>query len=370
MSEFFVDDGLDGVFNLTPQKVLDSLTTDKIIQILQSLGVTDIMEQEDKLILPTICHNAADAEKSLKLYYYEESKLFTCFTECASSFNIYELIKKVYSLNEEAIGFYEAYNYVLGFIDRAEFTSFEPYRSVSTRYSRKLSTTVLPEYNPAVLKRFPFHPTVEWLNEGITAAAMRKFNIKFSPNALKIIMPHYDLDNRLVGIRGRALDRYEIESYGKYMPVKVEGRWYTHHLSLNLYGANTNKKAIQQAKRAIIFEGEKSILKMSDFYGDDSLAVAVCGNNLHKVQIDILVKLLGVSEIVIAFDKEYLNLRTPEAERYKYRLIALCEKYSNYANFSFIYDMNGLLNIKDAPVDQGKEIYERLYDERVRIQQQ
>lgn len=106
---------------------------------------------------------------------------------------------------------------------------------------------------------------------------------------------------------------------------------------------------------------------MYDYFGENSVAVAVCGSNLHKIQVDILVKELGVSEITIAFDKEYEVMRSPEAEAYKYKLIALAQKYNNYANFSFIYDMEGLLDHKDSPVDKGKEIYERLYDLRVKI---
>lgn len=367
MSEFFRDDGLETVFGLTPKMVSDSLSIEKVEEIVRALGADDVINQGDKLIMPTICHNAFDSSKSMKLYYYAESNLFTCYTECSGSFNIYDLVRKVFLQNDEAIGFYEAYNYVLGYINKAQFTVFEPYSAISSRYARKLSNVVLPEYSQSVLRVFRSHPAAEWINEGIKPDTMDKFNIGFSASQMKIIIPHYDLDDRLVGVRGRALNEYEVANYGKYMPVRIEGVWHTHHLSLNLYGANVNKSTIQKTQSAVVFEGEKSCLKMTDYYGDNSNAVAVCGNNLHKVQVDILVKKLGVTDITIAFDKEYDAVGSPEAERYKYKLIALCKKYANYANFFFIYDMNNLLDKKDAPVDQGKEIYERLYDNRVRI---
>ena len=47
-----------------------------------------------------------------------------------------------------------------------------------------------------------------------------------------------------------------IEVFGKYMPIKLEKTWYTHPLSLNLYGLNQTKEAINKKKQAIIFEAE------------------------------------------------------------------------------------------------------------------
>lgn len=367
MSEFFLDDGLSGLFSLTPTVVLQNLSRAQIVAILQDLGATDIVEQENQLILPTICHNPLEHEKSHKLYYYYDSKLFSCYTECGHSFNLYELVRKVYAINDHEIGFYEAFNYVMNFFDGAKQIIQAPVEPIGNRYARKLSVVDLPEYNKNVLSIFRKDPATEWLNEGISKEAMARFNILFSMPKLKIIIPHYDLKGRLVGIRGRALEEYEVENFGKYMPVKVENTFYTHHLSRNLYGIEVAKKAIKRTRRAVLFEGEKSVLKMWDYYGDDSVAVAVCGSNIHKVQIDLLVKKLGVFDITIAFDKEYQHLRTEESEAYKAKLIAMCQKYSNYANFSFLYDMEGLLEEKDSPVDKGKEIYERLYDMRVKV---
>lgn len=369
MSEFFLDDGLNGVFDLTPSVVMESLKIEQLIRILTALGVTNIIEQDNQLILPTVCHNHLDDnEMSHKLYYYYDSKLFTCYTECSKSFNIFELVRKVHAINDHPINFYEAFSYVLSFFGTTGHSVIQPtHNPIGNRYARRLSVEDLPEYNKNALSIFPAVPTVEWLQEGISAEAMKLFDIRFSPSRLKIIIPHYDIKGRLIGIRGRALDEYEIENYGKYMPVKIENTFHTHHLSRNLYGIFTNQSAIRRQSRAVLLEGEKSCLKMADYFGDDSVAVAVCGNNIHKVQIDLLVKKLGVSEIIIAFDKEYESLFSPEAEAYKYKLIALCRKYNSYANFSFIYDMEGLLDIKDAPVDKGKEIYERLYDNRVKI---
>ena len=75
---------------------------------------------------------------------------------------------------------------------------------------------------------------------------MDKYQILYSPVQNKIIIPHFDVNGRLVGIRGRALDEWEIENIGKYMPVQVEGVWYSHPLSFNLYGLFQNRKNIEE----------------------------------------------------------------------------------------------------------------------------
>lgn len=40
------------------------------------------------------------------------------------------------------------------------------------------------------------------------------------------------------------------------MPVCIEGKWYSHPLSLNLYGLNITKENIKQTGIAYLFEAE------------------------------------------------------------------------------------------------------------------
>ena len=112
---------------------------------------------------------------------------------------------------------------------------------------------------------------------------------------------------------------------------------------------------------------EKSVLKDDVFYGKNSVAVACCGSSLSKYQVALLCKRLGVSEITIAFDKEYLDLKDPKAKSYRKKLIEMCEKYKYLASFSYIFDEQNLLNLKDSPNDKGQEIFETLYKKRSRI---
>ncbi len=37
----------------------------------------------------------------------------------------------------------------------------------------------------------------------------------------KIIIPHFDVNNQLIGVRGRSLIEEDIKLFGKYTPFKI-----------------------------------------------------------------------------------------------------------------------------------------------------
>jgi hypothetical protein len=220
----------------------------------------------------------------------------------------------------------------------------------------------LPEFPKGVLDVFTkFYPT-EWLNDGISKDTMDKFNILYSISQNKIIIPHYDINERLVGIRGRALNEYEIENYGKYMPIKLENTWYKHPLSLNLYGINKNWKNIKENSVCFLFESEKSVLQL-DSFERPNCGLAVCGSAFNKYQMNLLLKYCRPKEIVICFDNEE-NLNE---SKYFDKLWGIGKKYSNYCNFSFIYDRKNITEKKDSPTDKGEAIFEELLQRRIYV---
>ena len=58
--------------------IIDSITLQDVKNFLESLGVTQIMVNEEKqyLICPTICHNPINEAESMKLYWYQNNKIF------------------------------------------------------------------------------------------------------------------------------------------------------------------------------------------------------------------------------------------------------------------------------------------------------
>ena len=343
--------------------IIDNLQISSVIDLMRRLGADRYRDEGNHIIFPTICHNIDASEASMKLYFYKNSKLFQCYTECGSM-SIFKFLKHYYDTRDiEYDWVNDIYNVIIdcsNFNPQMGFTA-PKYISLREKYRQERKEIKLPEYNAGALDTFIKRYPPEWLNDGISREAMDKFNIRYSISQNKIIIPHRDIDGRLIGIRGRALNEWEVENVGKYMPIKLEQTWYKHPLSMNLYGIYENKETIKKSKIVYVFESEKSVLQFESF-NMPHCAVAVCGSQFNKYQLNILLKYCAPTEIVICFDREEEEGET----KYFDKLYALCQKYNQYCNFSFIYDRLGLLEMKDSPSDKGEEVFKQLLAKRVR----
>ena len=77
------------------------LTDEMLKDILLQFDVEPYEETSDYIIFPTCCHNLTGG--SPKLYYYKDSKLFHCFTECNDTFDIFTLLQRMYKLRGQDI---------------------------------------------------------------------------------------------------------------------------------------------------------------------------------------------------------------------------------------------------------------------------
>lgn len=344
------------------KEIINSLDNQRIIKLMEQLGAERYIDTPRAIIFPTICHNPIGESGSMKLYYYKDNKVFVCYTECGTM-SIFKLLEHYYEVNQiEYDWFEDIYDLVIGCSSFSQVEGFQKaeYKSQKDQFTPRAAVK-LPVFGEGVLDCFQRTHPVEWLKDGISAEAMDKFGIRYSISQRKIIIPHRDAEGNLVGIRGRALNEWEVENLGKYMPVRVEQTWYTHKLSMNLYGLYENKENIRRQGVCYLFEAEKSVLQVESFDGANC-AVAVCGSNFNKYQLNLLLKYCAPSEIIICFDREQEN-----NDKYFNKLYNIGKKYSNYCNFSFVYDREGLLCQKDSPSDRGQATFEKLITRRVRI---
>ena len=220
---------------------------------------------------------------------------------------------------------------------------------------------------------------LSWYDEGIKDEIADIFQIKFYINQNKAIIPHYDINGNLVGIRGRTFFKHEIENGKKYMPITIQNLTYKYPMSFNLYGIFQNQDNIKQFKKAIIFESEKAVMLYSSYYGqENNISIALCGMSLSLYQRDLLLS-LGIEEIIIAFDKQYQieliddenidknSKAWKEYENYIKRLIKISEILMPYCNVSIIVCWDFRIGYKDSPIDCSKKIFEELYRERYYI---
>lgn len=349
---------------LNYKEIVDNLRTESVIELMTKLGADRYKEEDDCIIFPTICHNIDSQNASLKLYYYKNTKLFVCYSNC-QTMSIFNFLKQYYETRGiEYDWVNDICNVVLNcsnFSPRLTFTSPRT-TSLKELYGRENKSVRLPEFSKGVLEAFIKRYPPEWLEDGISREAMDKYNIRYSISQNKIIIPHYDAEGRLVGIRGRALNDWEIENVGKYMPIKMEQTWYKHPLGMNLYGLYQNKENIKKKKICYVCESEKAVMQCESF-SQPNCAVAVCGSSFSKWALNLLLKCAAPEEIVICFDKEEL----PNEHKYFDKLYSLCQKYKNYCRFSFVYDRDNLLKLKESPTDRGENVFQELLKKRVRV---
>lgn len=365
MTNSFIDKSIF-IESLNGKELCNLLSLQTIKEVLTYLKI-DYTEVKTGLICKTACHHKIDEECSKKLYYYEDSKMFFCFTQC-DAMNLISFYQHYHNINyEEEIDYNEALTFVKSFlIDKDLIKQPQRIRQIyENRYLNKIAVPKVQFYDERILTLFQDYLHPEWKHDGITEESIKKFNIKFSQHYNQIIIPHYNVDGKLIGIRCRAISDEDI-LLGKYRPFYHNNKIYNHPLSYNLYGIYEHKDAIKKLGTAIVVEGEKSCLLEDQYYQANAISVATCGNRLSRAQI-LLLNELGVSEIIIAFDKEYECWNSEKRKTYYAYLHSICDKYQSYAHFSFIIDKKNLLNEKDSPLDKGKEIFNELYQKRIMV---
>ena len=120
-----------------------------------------------------------------------------------------------------------------------------------------------------------------------------------------------------------------------------------------LQGYYLQRYLIDSAGEIIIFEGIKSVMKADSFGYYNSVACETHKLNIYQIRF-----LIGLRcDVVIAFDKDVDYNKT----------LRNLKMLKRFVNVYVIRDKDGLLEGKDSPVDQGKEVWERLYQNKIRI---
>lgn len=366
------------MLNYDKSEVKEALTIEDVFELLQEWG-GDPEYADFGLTSATICHNSP-GEGSRKLYYYANTKLFRCYTGCQDTFDIFELAIKVfkiqsnkdYDLNDAVK--YVAFKFGILASESDEDTSIRDLLDwkILNNYDRieniqlKNYAIQLKEYDSIILDRLNYNVKITpWLQEGISQEAMNQARIGFFPGGDQITIPHFDKDNRFIGLRGRTLCQEEAERFGKYRPMVINGQLYNHPLGMNLYNLNHSKENIKLFGKAIVFESEKSCLQYKSYFGiENDISVACCGSSFSAHQMQLLLD-LDVKEVIIAFDRQFQELGDKECRHLTTNLTKLHNKYKNYVTISFIFDKEMITGYKASPTDEGRDKFLQLFKNRI-----
>lgn len=375
------------------QEIEQKITEEQILNALQQLGATPITIKPKEIWFRTICHGGDSA----KLCYFREGKDFYCYTNCGKM-SLFQFIMHVNNCSfKDSVMYWASIlrlnsrqgihsnKFGLANTELANITDIRNYKKANKKKEVQSDVNLTPilPLQTNIMNFFEDVYYKGWIDEGISIATMEKYHIKWYEQAKHIIIPHYNIMGQLVGIRRRALLDYEIEHGGKYMPEIMGEDSYAHALGLNLYGLYHNQEAIRKYKQVIIVEAEKSVLLADTYFGNESIVVATCGFNISNWQRDILIKHLGVKSVILSFDndvdlhkfegKDSQNLCKTNKEREDYekycdRIIKLGNKFSGVAQVFTIWDREGLLGLKDSPLDRGKETFQTLLRSKEKIE--
>ena len=331
-------------------------------------------------ISDTICHNPP-GEGSRKLYFYENSDLFKCYTDCDCAFDIFELTIKVAQIqSNRKIDLNDAVRYLatkfnivialddtedIGLADWQYLIAYDKINDIPTANQ----VPQLKEYDKRILEPLAINPNylTPWINDHIKPEILTHAQIGYNFSTDQISIPHFDKDGRFIGLRGRTMVKEDAERFGKYRPMIINKQQYNHSLGLNLFGLNHNMKAIQAKRKIMLVEAEKSVFQTDTMFGEDNFTVALCGSNLTDYQRGMIL-MLGVREVIIALDKQYEVVDSEECKKWaKHIKEKIIDKLSPYLSVSVLWDTSGLLDYKDSPTDKGKETLLQLMEQKIYV---
>lgn len=216
----------------------------------------------------------------------------------------------------------------------------------NTEPRKDLSKDIIPD---DYMNRYEFSrdKLSVWEAEGISANTLKKFEVKYDRYSNRLVYPIRNCSGRIVNIGGRTLDpNYKDRGLKKYCYFFgwADGM----NLIYNFYSLNS----LDDVESVILFEGCKSVMLAYEWGIQNTGAILT--SHLNMYQMKLLAK-YGKT-VVFALDKD-IDIRKDKH----------IQSLKKYVNVEYIYDAASLLDEKDSPVDKGKEVFLRLYNERRKL---
>lgn len=276
--------------------------------------------------------------------------LFYCFS-CGRGGGIIQYLMKY-----EGLSIDEAVQKVcrLAQIDSSKFCTSE-----TVRFLRKMKRGTSkkeiehPVVDEAEYLRYADEVPAEWLQEGISAATMKAFEVRVDNRANRIVYPVRNRAGELINIKGRTrFPNYKEMHLQKYINYKTVG-------TMDYFqGLHLTEPFIREKHEAIVFESIKSVMKCWDCGIKNTISAEK--HDLTPEQIRLLISLRV--DVVLAYDSDvcYQNAKIAEDIR----------RLARFTNVYIIEDQEGVLGGKEgknSPIDLGGDIFQKLYEKRRKV---
>ena len=337
---------------------------------MQALGIPAYSENKEQIIYFSGDKNKDALKGSPKLYFYKDSQIYFGYTS-SRSYDIISLVQTRLSLLKQPCSFLDACQFILDTtninpdsISRIkkdghvyDWSNLERFIRVR-KYGNQLS-----EYNRNIIDTLPPLYPQAWIDEGISEETMDKYQIRYYERCNQTVIPCFDDEARLVGVRVRNWDKDRVEQ-AKYMPlVTLDGQCYKFNTNQVFYGINYNKPEIERTGKVIIVESEKAVMKLDTYMGRHNIALGMYGSNLGIQRRNQLLK-MGVNTVSYVVDNDFIGQDDAFFEQWREKIQHFIKLWDGFCRVEIVWDNLGLLGPKENATDRTKEVWEQLWENR------
>ena len=352
------------------KKLKKSLSLAHHKQIMQALGIPSYSENSTQIIYYTGDKNVDPYKGSPKLYFYKDTSIYVGMT-AGRSYDIISLVQTRLSLLKQPCSFLDACQFIIDTtninpdsISRIkkdghvyDWSNLERFIKVR-KYGNQLS-----EYNRNIIDTLPPLYPQAWIDEGISEETMDKYQIRYYERCNQTVIPCFDDEARLVGVRVRNWDKDRVEQ-AKYMPlVTLDGQCYKFNTNQVFYGINYNKPEIERTGKVIIVESEKAVMKLDTYMGRHNIALGMYGSNLGIQRRNQLLK-MGVNTVSYVVDNDFIGQDDEFFEQWREKIRHFIKLWDGFCRVEIVWDNLGLLGPKENATDRTKEVWEQLWENR------
>lgn len=352
------------------KKLKKTLTLSHYDTILRELGIPIFSKSNTEWRCWSGEKNRNPMDGSPALVFFPDTKIFIGYTS-SRSYDCISLVQTRLNLLGQTCSFLDACNWIL------EKTGLDP-----TKITKPLTNThvydwselerfvrvrkygnQLPEYNRNIIDTLPTLYPQAWIDEGISEETMAKYQIRYYERCNQTVIPCFDSEARLIGVRVRNWDKDRVEQ-AKYMPlITLDGQCYKFNTNHVFYGINYNKPEIERIGKVIIVESEKAVMKLDTYMGRHNIALGMYGSNLGIQRRNQLIK-MGVNTVSYVVDNDFIGQDDEFFEQWREKIQHFIKLWDGFCRIEIVWDNLGLLGPKENATDSTKEVWEQLWENR------
>ena len=352
------------------KKLKKMLTLSHYDTILRELGIPIFSKSTTEWRCYSGDRHKNPYDGSPSLIFYPDTKIFQGYS-AGRSYDCISLVQTRLNLLGQTCSFLDACNWIL------EKTGLDP-----TKITKPLTNThvydwselerfvrvrkygnQLPEYNRNIIDTLPPLYPQAWIDEGISEETMAKYQIRYYERCNQTVIPCFDSEARLIGVRVRNWDKDRVEQ-AKYMPlITLDGQCYKFNTNQVFYGINYNKPEIERIGKVIIVESEKAVMKLDTYMGRHNIALGMYGSNLGIQRRNQLIK-MGVNTVSYVVDNDFIGQDDEFFEQWREKIQHFIKLWDGFCQIEIVWDNLGLLGPKENATDSTKEVWEQLWENR------